>query len=379
MVPMEDEQSAKRLLTPSVDSLERCVLPARTQDTSDLFESFYDILHKRSQIAAVHAAQIISDLRSEDGECWRYLTNSKREVCEVFLKEFADPTRLFKDLSLLFSTMQDIEYDKFIAINILLSLKHHDLDTDSAMSIFESVKVHLESPIRKYYERGSLLTAAVTGNTVDEDLGEYACFEKYLPAKCTAAKAQSGASHRLPTSECVFRDEFEVKNTIPIKTRVYRYIQQALDDLESEENPDVKANAFACLPSLIGKASPWMIKIVFERTFDVLMNNDACGPMAVDGLMALYLKHTLTFYAAIDFFCSHEATIPTQLLIIEFATQLVDTVDVDIIETLLTYFVTRINSTHLSHNFVVHNIKVLFQHARCRTRTNHAGTPRLEL
>lgn len=278
-----------------------------------------------------------------------------------------EPQELFKKLAADLKAMQSIGHNRAVAKSILVCLLHHEPSLESSLSLFDSIRHHLESPVREYYEIGAILTAAITGAPVDEELDECRYFENVLAElgrRRMSEEYSTGSRHAYASpSEEIFRGEFEVKNSIPPQTRHYRYLQQALDVLEDEKSAEAKHGAFEQLPRLIEKTSMWMLSTVFKRCFDALTLNDDNEAAALEGLKALYFKHTATFYMAVDFMNSRAATLRTRLLVIEFTSQLVGLVDSEITEKQLIYFLCTANEAFLKHNFIIHNIRCLLQKA----------------
>lgn len=321
-----------------------------------------------------------------------------RYISEERIREAGDPKELFMDLGTKFRLMQDLEYDKFIAANILVALRYHKMDLESLLCMFEGIRAHLESPVKEYHERGSLLTSVITENKICEDISEYEYFKQYINVSfehnlsgkktvkwccevrdesCGERCAQKNGNDTSQSSDTkkhggkkiteefksvsagMFREKFEVKSEIPIKLRRYRYIQEALAVLESKEKPGMKHKAFMQMPSLINKASTWMLKTVFETTFCTLVRWDGCEDVVVEGLQALCCKFPVVFYMAIDLLNSRESSLRIKLALVEFASRTIEAAEMDTAKMLLKYLLDKADQKHLGNSFVVHNIACL--------------------
>lgn len=291
----------------------------------------------------------------------------KESVTEEDIRTSREPQKLFEKLAADLKAMWSIGNSRMVAKNILVCLKYHEVTLESSLCLFDAVKRHLESPVQEYYEIGAVLTAAITGAPVDEELKECSYFgdvfsELSSSRKCGEENVASECAYTDPIEE-IFRGKIEVKNHVPPPSRRYRYLQQALDILDDSRDFEVRCEAFQQLPSLIKKTSVWMLNIVFQRCFDTLVLNDDNETAALDGLKALYFKHSATFYMAVDFMNSNKSTLRTRLLVVEFTSQLVDLVDSKTTESLLIYFLCTANEALLKHNFIIHNARCLLQKA----------------
>ncbi|KAL0266005.1 UNVERIFIED_CONTAM: hypothetical protein PYX00_011722 [Menopon gallinae] len=281
-----------------------------------------------------------------------------------------EPQVLFRKLAADLKAMRSIGHNRAVAKRILACLRHSEPTLESSLSLFDSIRHHLESPVREYYEIGAVLTAAITGAPIGEELRDCRHFGDVLTelARCRTREEDGTEGRRACTGPCkeIFRKEHEVRNSIPPRTRHYRYLQQALDVLEDEKNVEAKRAAFEQLPRLIEKTSAWMLGTSFRRCFDALTLNDDNEAVALEGLKALYFRCAATFYMAVDFMNSRAATLRTRLLVIEFTSQLVDLVNSEVAEKQMIYFLCSANEALLKHNFIIHNIRCLLQKALVR-------------
>lgn len=282
------------------------------------------------------------------------------------IKASEEPHKLFGKLAADLKAMRSVENSRMVARSIMVCLRHHELTLESSLCLFDAIKQYLESPVREYYEIGAVLTAAITGAPIGEELSKCSDFEDVLEELSSRRSSEDNAASKCAStspSEEIFREEIEVKNSIPPPSRRYRYLQQALDVLDDSRDFEARREAFQQLPDLIKKTSVWMLNTVFRRCFDTLVLNDDNEAAALEGLKALYFKHSATFSMAVDFMNSNKSTLRTRLLVVEFASQLVDLVDSKTTESQLIYFLCTANEAFLKHNFIIHNTRCLLQKA----------------